>query len=40
MDTVAPASNDHSKDRDVNSLVVGIIAGAIGMAYFIYGKRQ
>jgi len=24
----------------VNSLVVGIVAGAIGMAYFIYGKRQ
>ncbi len=24
----------------MNSLVVGIIAGAIGMGYFIYGKRQ
>ena len=24
----------------MNSLIVGIIAGAIGMAYFIYGKRQ
>jgi hypothetical protein len=24
----------------VNSLVVGIIAGAIGMGYFVYGKRQ
>ena len=23
-----------------NSLLVGIIAGAFGMAYFIYGKRQ
>jgi hypothetical protein len=24
----------------MNSLVIGIFAGAIGMAYFIYGKRQ
>ena len=24
----------------MNSLIVGIIAGAIGVAYFIYGKRQ
>jgi len=24
----------------VNSLFVGIIAGAIGMGYFVYGKRQ
>jgi len=24
----------------VNSLVIGIFAGAIGMGYFIYGKRQ
>jgi hypothetical protein len=24
----------------VNSLFVGLIAGAIGMGYFIYGKRQ
>lgn len=24
----------------VNSLVIGIVAGAIGMGYFIYGKRQ
>jgi hypothetical protein len=24
----------------MNSLVVGVIAGAIGMGYFIYGKRQ
>ncbi len=24
----------------MNSLIVGIIAGAIGMGYFIYGKRQ
>ena len=24
----------------MNSLVVGIIAGAIGAGYFIYGKRQ
>jgi predicted cobalt transporter CbtA len=24
----------------VNSLVISIIAGAIGMGYFIYGKRQ
>ena len=24
----------------MNSLVVGIIAGAIGVGYFIYGKRQ
>ena len=24
----------------VNSFVVGIIAGAIGVGYFIYGKRQ
>jgi hypothetical protein len=24
----------------MNSLIVGIIAGAVGMGYFIYGKRQ
>jgi hypothetical protein len=24
----------------VNGLLVGIVAGAIGMGYFIYGKRQ
>jgi len=24
----------------VNSFVIGIFAGAIGMGYFIYGKRQ
>jgi hypothetical protein len=24
----------------VNSLIVGVIAGAIGVGYFIYGKRQ
>jgi predicted cobalt transporter CbtA len=24
----------------MNSLIVGVIAGAIGMGYFIYGKRQ
>lgn len=24
----------------MNSLVIGIFAGAIGMGYFIYGKRQ
>jgi hypothetical protein len=24
----------------VNSLIIGILAGAIGMGYFIYGKRQ
>jgi hypothetical protein len=24
----------------VNGLIVGILAGAIGMGYFIYGKRQ
>ena len=24
----------------MNSLVVGVIAGAIGVGYFIYGKRQ
>lgn len=24
----------------MNSLWVGVIAGAIGMGYFIYGKRQ
>ena len=24
----------------MNSFVVGIIAGAIGVGYFIYGKRQ
>ena len=24
----------------MNSLFVGIIAGAIGMGYFVYGKRQ
>lgn len=24
----------------MNSLLVGVIAGAIGMGYFIYGKRQ
>jgi len=25
---------------DVSSLLVGIIAGAIGVAYFVYGRRQ
>ena len=24
----------------MNSLIVGVIAGAIGVGYFIYGKRQ
>jgi len=24
----------------VNALFVGLIAGAFGMAYFVYGKRQ
>ena len=24
----------------MNSLLAGVIAGAIGMGYFIYGKRQ
>lgn len=24
----------------MNSFVIGIFAGAIGMGYFIYGKRQ
>ena len=24
----------------MNSLLVGVIAGAVGMGYFIYGKRQ
>ena len=24
----------------MNGLVVGIIAGAFGMAYFVYGRRQ
>lgn len=24
----------------MNSLFVGLIAGAVGMGYFIYGKRQ
>jgi branched-subunit amino acid transport protein len=24
----------------VNSLVVGVIAGAFGVGYFIYGKKQ
>jgi hypothetical protein len=24
----------------MNSLVAGIIAGAVGVGYFIYGKRQ
>ncbi len=24
----------------MNSLIVGIVAGAIGLGYFIYGKRQ
>ena len=24
----------------MNGLIVGIIAGAVGMGYFIYGKRQ
>jgi hypothetical protein len=24
----------------MNSLIVGVVAGAIGMGYFIYGKRQ
>ena len=25
---------------DATSLVIGIVTGAIGVAYFIYGKRQ
>jgi hypothetical protein len=25
---------------DVDTLFVGLIAGAFGMAYFVYGKRQ
>ena len=25
---------------NVNSLIVGVITGAFGMAYFVYGKRQ
>jgi hypothetical protein len=24
----------------VNGLIAGVIAGAFGMAYFVYGKRQ
>ncbi len=24
----------------MNSLIVGIIAGAVGVGYFVYGKRQ
>jgi hypothetical protein len=24
----------------MNSLLVGVIAGAVGMGYFVYGKRQ
>jgi hypothetical protein len=24
----------------VNSLIVGVLAGAFGMAYFVYGRRQ
>ena len=24
----------------MNSLYIGVVAGAIGMGYFIYGKRQ
>jgi len=24
----------------VNSLIVGVISGAFGMAYIVYGKRQ
>jgi hypothetical protein len=24
----------------MNSLIIGVFAGAIGMGYFIYGKRQ
>ena len=27
-------------DSTLNGLVVGVIAGAFGMAYFVYGKRQ
>jgi hypothetical protein len=27
-------------DLPVNGLVAGVIAGAFGMAYFVYGKRQ
>jgi hypothetical protein len=27
-------------DLAVNGLVAGVIAGAFGMAYFVYGKRQ
>jgi hypothetical protein len=29
-----------SQDFGVNSLVVGVISGAFGIAYFVYGKRQ
>lgn len=25
---------------DTSSLVIGIVTGAIGVAYFVYGKRQ
>jgi hypothetical protein len=27
-------------DLSLNGLIAGIIAGAFGMAYFVYGKRQ
>jgi ABC-type thiamin/hydroxymethylpyrimidine transport system permease subunit len=29
-----------SERFDVNTLLVGLIAGVFGMAYFVYGKRQ
>jgi hypothetical protein len=37
----APArSRRPEQGAAVNALVVGILAGAFGMAYFVYGRRQ
>ena len=37
---VAPAHGSETTVRLVSSLLVSVFAGAIGMAYFVYGKRQ
>jgi hypothetical protein len=29
-----------SRAIPVNSLIIGVLAGAFGMAYFVYGRRQ
>ncbi len=38
--TLAPSNLGQNANARMNSLIVGVIAGAIGMGYFIYGKRQ